>query len=229
MKKIFITLITLSLVLSCSGDDDGGATRALTNEALVAPGLVFPTQNLTCTNFNLEFTWNSISDPEGDDISYIIDISTDNNFGSISFTAVTTEALQAFTLEKGVTYYWRVKARDSEGNESDYSTTQSFFTEPDAGINTIPYAPTAVTPLDGATPTGNTVSLAWDTTDADGDTLVYDVYFGETNPPQLTTENITTTNFDVSVASDTQYYWRVVVKDSNQGTTIGQVWNFRTE
>ena len=226
MKKILITIASLSFLISCGGDDDG--TPILINEAPGVASLIFPTNNLICTNFNLEFDWSTVTDPEGDTISYIIDIATEADFGTVLFTATTTATERTFTLEKGVTYYWRVKVRDSEGNESAYSETQSFITEPDAGVNTLPYAPTAVTPQNGATLTANTVSLAWDATDADGDTLVYDVYFGDTNPPQLMSENLTTSSFDVSLVTGTQYYWRVVVKDDHEGVTLGQIWSFTT-
>ena len=229
MKKIVVILMSLSVLFSCSGDDNGAAIITSINGAPGAPALVFPTDNLICTNFNLEFDWNAVTDPEGDAVSYIIDIATDANFDVVVFSALTTVTTQLFTLEKGVTYYWRVKVRDSEGNESGYSETQSFITEPDAGINTIPYPPTAVTPQDGAVISGNTVSLEWTATDADGDALTYDVYFGDTNPPILVSENQENSTLELSLSANTAYYWRLVVKDENGGAVIGQVWNFTTE
>ncbi len=226
--RTYITLISLALLISCSGDDDG-APPITVNQAPAAPSLVFPSNNLTCTNFNLEFEWNAVTDPDGDEVSYVIEIAANSNFTTVLFTAVTSETTRTFTLEKGVTYYWRVKAGDTEGNESEYSGTQSFFTEPEAGINTIPSVPQLISPAIGNQLSDTTVTLDWEATDTDDDALVYDVYFGDTNPPVLFSENIDMSELEVTLSPNTIYYWRVVVKDNHQSATIGQVWNFRTE
>ncbi len=230
MKNLaqYITIVIALFLFSCSSDDNGPQID-LSNLDPSIPSLIYPTNNLVCTNFNLEFDWNVSTDTDGDTVSYVIDIATDSEFATVLFTAVTSETLRAFTLEKGTTYYWRVKARDSEGNESKYSPAQSFFTEPDAGINTIPSTPGLISPSLGERVSGTMIALEWDATDADGDALLYDVYFGNTNPPILFSENIDASTLDVSASPDTVYYWRVVVKDNHQSATIGQVWNFRTE
>ncbi|GAA4279142.1 fibronectin type III domain-containing protein [Aquimarina mytili] len=229
--KLYIAVIGITLLFSCSGDDDGAVSPGSVsgNEAPVTPSLVFPINNETCTNFDLELDWNIATDPDGDVVSYVVEIAGDNNFNTVVFTTTTTSTQTIFTLEKGTTYYWRVKARDSEGNESAFSEPQSFVTEPDAGLNTIPTVATLVSPSLGATLSGSTVDLEWAASDADGDALSYDLYFGDTNPPILFAENLDTNTINVSVSPDTIYYWRVTVKDTNQGATIGQVWNFRTE
>lgn len=229
--KLYITLLNITLLFSCRGNDDGAVAPGpiSENEAPAIPDLVFPANNETCTNFNLEFDWDTVSDPDGDEVSYVIEIATDSNFTTVLFTAVTAETIRTFTLEKGVTYFWRVKARDTNDNESEYSETQSFFTEPDASVNTIPLAPELISPSIGAQLSGSTITLDWNATDTDGDALLYDVYFGDTNPPPLFSENINTSTLEVAVSTSTVYYWRIVVKDNHQSATIGQVWNFRTE
>ncbi len=147
--KLYIAVVGISLLFSCSGDDNGGNPFFSANGTPDIPGLIFPTNNLVCTNFNLEFDWNTVIDIDGDTVTYVIDIAADSSFEAIVFTAITTDTKRTFTLEKGVTYYWRVKARDSAGNESEYSPTQSFFTEPEAGTNTIPTAPQLISPMQG--------------------------------------------------------------------------------
>ncbi len=231
MKNIYIIILSSILLFSCSGDDFSiqPDTPFAVNEKPSIPSLVYPTNNLLCTNFELEFDWNAAIDINGDLITYIIEIATDNQFSSILFTAVTSETLRAFNLEKGTTYYWRVKARDNQNNESAYSSVQTFFTEPDAGVNTIPFAPTVVSPNLEETISGSTASLDWNAIDNDGDPLLYDLYFGNTNPPTLLAENLVASTFDVAISANTEYFWRVVVKDNQQGVTIGRVWNFRTQ
>jgi len=228
MKKIYILLISSLVLISCSNDDGNDPQIDLSNLDPSIPSLIFPTNNLVCTNFNLEFDWNAATDGDNDSITYVIDIATNSNFGTILFTAVTSATLRTFTLEKGTTYYWRVKARDSEGNESEYSPTQTFFTEPDAGVNTIPSVPELISPPLGDRLSAATITLDWDAKDTEDDALSYDLYFGDTNPPVLFAGNMDMSSIDVPVSSDTVYYWRIVVKDSNQSATLGQVWNFRT-
>ncbi len=231
MKNInlYILLLSSLFLFSCGGSDDGGAGPSSSNVAPTVPKLVFPTNNLVCTNFNLEFDWDAATDSNGDAISYTVDISESETFSTLLFTTTTIETVNTVTLEKGTTYFWRVKASDSEGNESIYSDTQTFFTEPDAAVNTVPNAPSVVVPTLGERVSGSSITLDWGASDVDQDPLLYDLYFGDTNPPVLISENITVSTFDVSVSANTTYYWRVVVKDSHQSATIGQVWNFRTE
>ncbi|WP_282086772.1 hypothetical protein [Aquimarina algiphila] len=227
MKHFYIVILSSLFLFSCSGDDN--TVVQLVNNVPSIPSLVFPTNNLVCTNFNLEFDWGAAVDSDGDALSYTIDIATDSGFTTILFTATTTETVNTFTLEKGTTYFWRVKAIDSMGNESKYSDVQTFFTEPDAGVNTIPNAPLIISPSLGERVSGTNITLDWDATDEDNDPLTFDLYFGDTNPPVLVSENINVSTFDVTVSANTTYYWRVVVKDDKQGTTIGQIWNLRTE
>ncbi len=229
MKSIkrYIALVSMVALLSCSNEAPGGS--APQNVDPTIPVLVFPKNNLTCTGIDLAFSWNVSTDADGDTISYVIDISTDPSFGSVAFTVTTTQRTRTFDLKKGVTYFWRVKARDSNGNESAYSSPQSFFTEPDASVNTLPNAPELVSPGIGSRITGASITLDWDATDADGDDLTYDVYFGTSDSPILVEEGMTASELEVSVSPSTIYYWRVVVKDSNQNASMSQLWNFRTE
>ncbi|WP_025665757.1 fibronectin type III domain-containing protein [Aquimarina megaterium] len=227
MRNFYIAILSSLFLFSCSGDDN--TVIPIVNTVPSIPSLVFPTNNLVCTNFNLEFDWGAAVDSDGDSIRYTIDIATDTSFGTILFTATTNETIQTFTLEKGTTYFWRVKASDSAGNESEYSDVQTFFTEPDAGVNTIPNAPLLTSPSLGDSVSGTNITLDWDATDGDNDPLTFDLYFGDTNPPVLVSEDMNVSTFDVTISTNTTYYWRVVVKDDKQGATIGQIWNFRTE
>ncbi len=225
--QIYIAILTTISLLSCGSDDGGGSSPS--NEAPTTPKLVFPSDNLTCTNFNLEFAWETATDADSDTVSYVIEVASESSFASILFTAITSVPQQVFTLEKGITYYWRVKARDSKGSDSSYSSVQSFFTEPDAAVNSLPSVPELISPELGDRVSGTNITLDWNATDVDGDTLVYDVYFGTTNSPSLIEENMTTSQLEMTVTTNTIYYWRVVVKDNNQNATMGQVWNFRVD
>ncbi len=232
MKHIYIILLSVFILFSCSDEEFESIEidypfNIELNPSV--PGLIHPTNNLICTNFNLEFEWvKSVSDLKNS-ITYTIEIASDNRFNNILFWANTSQTNTTFNLEKGTTYFWRVKAIDEKGYESTYSRIYTFFTEPEAGVNTIPHSPIAVAPIIGTTITGTNATLDWNATDSDGNPLLFDIYFGESNPPQLLAENLNVMTLDVQIEANKTYYWRVVAKDNNQGVAIGRVWNFRTE
>ncbi|WP_282080509.1 hypothetical protein [Aquimarina algiphila] len=229
MRKIYIILLSLCVLLSCSREEfvDEAPKPKPVNETPTIPNLIFPANNQVCTNFKLGFDWEASSDANGDAIAYQIDIATNDTFENILFSITTSETTRAFNLEKGNTYYWRVKAIDSKQSESEYSVIQAFFTEPDAGVNHVPFSPSVISPKPGEEVSGNIITLDWDATDTDDDPLLFDVYFGTTNPPVLLAQDISVSALDVNGSPNTTYYWRVVVKDDKQGVAIGRVWSFR--
>ncbi len=230
MKRIvlYMVLVGIGLLTSCSGDDDRPPLITI-NQAPGVPALVFPINNLICTSVDLEFSWNEVIDNEGDSVRYVIDLARDSNFNDIAFTVTTTSTASTFTLEKGVRYYWRASAIDSEDNASTYSPTQSFYTEPEATVNSLPAVPELMSPQQGSRLLATTVSLEWNASDSDDDVLSYDLYFGDTNPPVLFAAGIDVTTMGVSISSGKVYYWRIVARDPHQSATISSVWNFRTE
>ncbi len=231
MRKIYVVLYSAMMLFSCHGDDDFSSTTnpPVTNTAPSTPALIFPVNSQTCTAHNLELNWGLASDPEGDTVSYVVEVATNSDFSTLFLNEHTTTTNQTVTLEKGVIYYWRVKAVDSEENESEYATVQTFFSEPDASIHTLPAAPIVTSPSLGASVSGSTANLAWTAEATNGDELLYDLYFGDTNPPVLYAEDIAVNSTSVPVVANTRYYWRVIVKDAYQNATIGQLWNFETE
>ena len=231
MKKFLVLLLILVLSFSCSsgGDDDGPAPN--TNNPPDTPSLVFPSNLQLCIDNNLEFEWSSVSDPDGDTVSYVLEISRNIQFNPIEYTTTQSGVTKNLSLENGISYYWRVKAKDNQNAQSNYSEVYNFYTEGDGIANYLPFAPTLINPVLNSTLEAAEVTLQWDANDLDSeDELVYDVYFGEQNPP--TTEvssGQSEKTFSVNLLSSTQYYWKVIVKDNNGGETVGQIWNFSTE
>jgi regulation of enolase protein 1 (concanavalin A-like superfamily) len=87
-----------------------------------------------------------------------------------------------------------------------------------------PATPSSPTPGNGATGVALTSSLTWSSVGATS----YDVSFGTTNPPPQVAPGLTTASYaPPSMAANTQYYWRVVARNS-RGTTTGPVWSFTT-
>jgi hypothetical protein len=133
------------------------------------------------------------------------------------------------TLEKGVAYYWRVRAKSSKGIESDYSPTSQFYTEEVPNSNNLPFSPDNVAPFVGQNFDGvNTIDLQWTASDVDKDPLKYDVYFGkDKNALTLMVENTEQTTLQVTADSpQTTYYWQITVKDDKGAKTNSPIWNF---
>jgi hypothetical protein len=88
--------------------------------------------------------------------------------------------------------------------------------------------PVVTAPLDASTVkiTGTTIDLKWTSTNADGDPILCDVYFGTDPNPVLYKTGFNALTMNVPVAKGNTYYWRVVMKDKNGITSTGPVWSF---
>ena len=238
-KQLFI--IAISTVLWSCGGGGGGETptpEPPVNKAPTVPVLSAPTNNLLCIDNVLNFTWGASTDPEGNTITYTIEISKNNTFTQIAHTLTSNTPSKSITLDKGIAYYWRVKAIDSKGASSDYSATFQFYTEGVGVTNHLPFSPSLVSPTlnEVVNDAPKKISLLWNASDSDtSDTLTYDVFFGIVNPPTTKIgDNISAKTLEVSLGPSTKYYWYVVVKDNKggkptNGQTTGQVWNFVTD
>jgi hypothetical protein len=232
MKKYSYLLVVALLASSCGGGggDDPPPPPPPVNKAPSTPTQSAPTNNLLCIDNTVQFQWSSSTDPDGDAVSYQLQIATDNQFTQNLQTNVVSTTSTTVTLARGVAYYWRVRATDSKNASSAYSSTFSFYTEGDGISNHLPFIPVLVKPaLDQVVTTAST-ALEWTASDVDDDPLTYDIYFDTVNPPTTkVSENQTGTSLNVNLTATTNYYWKVVVKDDKGGQTIGQVWHFKTD
>ncbi|MFD1294520.1 hypothetical protein ACFQ5N_11805 [Lutibacter holmesii] len=231
MKK-FLYLAILGIVTwSCGGGgDDPAPVPPAANNAPTTPTTIYPENNDLCIDNTVNFQWNASTDADGDAISYVVEVSENSSFSPLSQTKTTSATSVSISLEKGVAFYWRVRAKDSEDSSGNSSANQ-FYTEGDGISNHVPFAPVLVSPeLNGTIQTATT-TLEWTATDLDTeDTLTFDVYFGtDANPTTKVGDNITATTFDVTTPTAPNYYWKVVAKDGNGGQTVGQVWNFKVD
>jgi len=231
MKTSF--LILASFILISCGDSDSDepiiTPPTTANEAPSIPVLQAPSDGLLCTDSSLDFSWNNSSDPDGDNVSYEIQLATNNSFTENLQSKLISGTTIEINLLKGVAYYWRVSAKDSKNKSSSYSTTWKFYSEGEGVSNHLPYAAALISPVLNSTMNSNTTTLEWSSSDADNDPLKYDVYFGEVDTPSLVLENSSTATHEVNLDTNTNYFWKVVVKDDAGGEAVGQVWTFKTD
>jgi hypothetical protein len=227
---IFIAALSAGL-WSCGGGGGETPTPTPANTASTVPTLASPVNNFLCIDNMVNFQWNASTDSPGDAITYQIQVAKDNLFSQIVHTVTSTTTSKSISLEKGIAYYWRVKATDNKSASSKYSATFNFYTEGIGVTNYLPFSPVLVSPALNSTQTGTSVTLQWTASDVDTtDTLTYDVYFGTANlPTVVTTSNQSASTLTKTVLASTTYYWKVTVKDSQGGQTIGQVWSFTTD
>jgi hypothetical protein len=232
MKKLLLLLMISLAYTACGGGggEDPPPTPVPTNKPPGTPTLSTPSNNLLCIDSEVQFGWSAATDPDGDSVSYEIQIATDNQFSQNLITRTSSTTSITISLNEGVAYYWRVKAVDTKNASSSYSATFNFYTEGEGIVNHLPFAPSVKSPvLDSVVQTEST-TLEWEASDVDDDPLTFDVYFGKVNPPVTKiAENQSGMSVAVDLSPSTDYYWKIVVKDNNGGTTIGQVWKFKTD
>lgn len=229
MKKILYILVFSVIYTSCSsGSSDDSGTNS--DSTPTAPILVFPAQDQLCIDNTLNFTWNASTNADGSSVIYTFEIAKDNQFSNIVTSEVLTKLSKIVTLDKGVAYYWRVKAKSSKNIESDYSATSQFYTEEVPNSNHLPFAPAIINPTLGQNLDNvSTVNLEWTATDVDNDPLKYDVYFGKDKDAlALVAQDSNNTSFEATLDTpQTTYYWKVVVKDDKGAQVTGQLWDFK--
>ncbi len=229
--KILYSFITL-LIISCSPSapaDEEEEPGGTLNQAPEKPVLDWPTNNMICADDLLKFKWDTSLDPEGDPVSYYIQISLDPQFSSIYAQESVAVSSIEVNLNPSQNYFWRVKAKDDNQNESAFSDVWTLSTDGTSNVNNLPSTPEYIFPALGETMSSGDLELSWNSTDDDGDSLVYDLYFGTSEEPEIFRENLQSNTFELSSLSSDTYYWKIVVKDNNEGQTVGQVWNFKVD
>ncbi|MDP3944899.1 MAG: SusE domain-containing protein [Lutibacter sp.] len=171
---LYITILSFGLTSCGGGGDDTPPTPV--NTAPTVPTLASPTNNLLCIDNVVNFTWNASTDVEGGTITYEIQVAKNNLFSPVSHTQTSTTNSKSITLEKGIAYYWRVKATDNKSASSNYSATFSLYTEGVGVTNYLPFSPVLVSPALNSVQTAATVNLQWTASDVDTSDILYSMY-----------------------------------------------------
>ena len=162
---------------------------------------------------------------------YDIQVSPSSGFGSLLVDETVTDSQYAIdtALSNKGTYYWRVRARDSEGAESQWSGPWS--------LDVLIPVPTSPSPSGGATTSDTTPLLSWQSVSV---AASYPIQLGTSDGFEAGTVLVDTdagsgASYQVAAVdalSDGQtYYWRARTKDSSgvlsdwSGATSG-AWSF---
>jgi outer membrane protein assembly factor BamB len=213
MKKILFILIVASLVLiSCIP----------VNNPPTQPTNPSPSNGETGVSITPTLSWEA-SDPDGDTLTFDVYFGTDSS-PTLAKSNLTTKTYSPGNLESDTTYYWKVVAKDGKGGETE-GPLWSFKTG-----NYPPTQPSNPAPINGATDVSLTPTLSWESSDPDGDTLTFDVYFGIDSNPTLVESDLSTNTYNPGLLNPlTTYYWKIVAKDGKGRETEGPIWSFETE
>ena len=184
-----------------------------------------PTSGVTGISFSYS---TSATDPDGDQVKYVFDWD-DGNMSETGYVDSGTVASKSHIWAISGTYFVKAKAVDIHGASSTSWSTS--LTVNISVPNNPPNIPGSPSPGDGATGQDINVDLSWTGGDADGDTVVYDVYFeaNDSTPDILVSDDQLGTTYDPGALNyDTHYYWKIIAKDSHGATTSGLVWDFTT-
>jgi len=95
--------------------------------------------------------------------------------------------------------------------------------------NNPPNIPSEPHPANGESNVSIVTYLSWTCDDPDGDSLTYDVYFGNNSSPEKVSDNQTDTFYILDVLNyQTTYYWKIIAWDEFSTSTEGPLWQFTT-
>jgi uncharacterized protein (TIGR02145 family) len=95
--------------------------------------------------------------------------------------------------------------------------------------NLPPEIPDNPSPAEDAEEIRISLNLSWDCSDPDGDYVLYNIYFGTTDPPELFLTSHAQRSFNPGkLEYKTTYYWKVTARDTEGNSTEGPTWKFST-
>jgi len=216
-----LSLVGFVLMAGCAKDSNDGPTGTANHAPIIRSMTAYPAE--ISRSGNTEITA-IVTDEEGDSLTYYWACR------SGSFSDRTGGTARWVASSEAGTRYVSLTVSDGKATDAD-SVAISVTTVPQNTPPTRPYAPS---PGVNRTVNGPTVELTWSCDDADGDSLVYDVYFGTDAQLEslifvrrdLSTRQTTAT--DIVSGGRQYYYWKVVARDSRGAEVVGETWYFQT-
>ncbi len=213
--------------VSSSGPIWDFTTEFAPNNPPYEPSNPDPPNHAIDVDIDADLSWTGGDPDPGDTVTY------DVYFGTISPPPLVVYNHSDTTYDQGVMnyntmYYWQIIAWDNRG-ASTPGPIWDFTTEEE--VNNPPYLPSDPDPPNYATDVSIDADLSWTGGDPDpGDTVTYDVYFGDVSPPPKVESNQSETTYDPGTMTHlTAYYWQIIAWDDHDASTEGSIWSFTTE
>jgi VCBS repeat-containing protein len=206
--------------------DDDFATFTVTSDNAPpnTPSNPTPVNAASDVSITIDLGWSG-GDPDGDSVLY------DVYFGTSSSPSIMSHNQSGLSFDCGTLgfstlYYWKIVSRDTHGV---YAVGPLWHFTTSNAPNSPPNPPNSPVPANGTSTAAITSNLHWSGGDPDGDTVVYDVYFGTSSSPSIISHNQSALSYDLTTLGySTTYYWMIAVWDTHNATTIGPLWHFTT-
>jgi hypothetical protein len=182
-----------------------------------------PEDNSLALNFPLRMEWTSA----GEQVSYDIQIATDNNFKNIALSRIVDnlemldigalDGLQFFTQ-----YWWRVRPRSRSGQDIPWSPSYTFTTKIGSA--------TVISPMDKSTDQSLRSRYMWSTVSGAEQYSLVVSKSSDLSNPIISVDNVSNTEYSslAELELSTTYYWQVRSISSSNGSSDSPVWSFTT-
>ncbi len=192
------------------------AVWSFTTRAKVAPLLVYPNSNASDIPLGISFTWQKYSGAS----TYLIQYSENPSFSPVQQQIVSSNSRSA-ALKPSTTYYWRVKSRNSQGQEfGEWSDVWSFTTRTNMNI------PVLLSPKNNLLDASINQTLTWEPITGANYDVQYDDNIDFTSPISASTPS------SIRVLSNLEgrkmFYWRVRAKNAFTTGEWSDTWSFTT-
>ena len=224
MKKLLLLICLPIFIQSCS---DESLAESPTMAKLIFPfenSLCNEGTNITPTESTVLFEWE-----EGvftDNYELILK----NIDSGVETSYLTSNTEIPIVLSRGSPYEWYIISTSNSVSESAQSSTWRFYNAGDATESYAPFPAEILSPAMAETLTTSaiTITLDWNGSDIDNDIIGYDVYFGTSTTPSILLSDLNESILNnVSIASNTIYYWKIITKDSRGNSSDSGVFQFK--
>lgn len=227
---IYISGLFLWVLTSCGGKSNPNPET----KSPAAAALVFPDQNAVCISGNVisktqsavAFKWNTAANTD------TYDITIKNLLTGETVTQSSGSAQIALTLARNTPFSWYITSKSSKVTATAKSDTWKFYNAGDGVTSYAPFPADGISPAMSeylTVPATGFIKLSWQGKDVDNDIVNYDVYFGTSATPPLIKQAYTSTSLDnITITANTIYYWKIVTRDSNNNTSVSDVFQFKT-
>lgn len=228
IHSIFKGFFLLMFLNSC-GDDDHGSIPQMSGASLLSP-----TKDQVCEqgvntvgdSSRLIFEWEKDEYATSYDL-VVNDVETGENFIVYKEIYTTSKELE---LVHNRAYEWHVISRNASKEEAE-SEKWNFYFVGEPKNNFTPFPSRLLEPSFGEviTSVDGVIDFIWNTTDPDGDTMIYDLYLDEIDGMQEPTEtrkNLEQSNISIPLENGKTYFWRVKASDG-YNSSYSQVYTFK--
>ena len=232
MYKIVFAIVLSIALTACSKKKKDNPDDVNNTDAPEAAALVFPDNNLECTEgtvindsqSSILFKWQNADNAT----SYEVNLTNLNTNTSTSMNANTNEV--SITVDRNTPYSWYVVSKSSGTTETAQSDTWRFYNQGEGVLSYAPFPATVVSPTRGQTLTSaGSVNLEWQGNDVDNDLVEFEVLFDTNANPTSSIAITAQSSTAVSTSSGQTYYWRVISKDRAGNTSQSEIFDFKVQ